>query len=106
MAVHSRQKTKKKPKTQNQKNQCQQLGHSRKKKILCELLKRKVIWKYEDKQTRMFKTIHPPFARSAKAREESLTNTIQILDETLQFHNKKTLSSVDTSGFYKVIKGQ
>ena len=51
-------KPKKKPKTQNQKNQCQQLGHSRKKKILCELLKRKVIWKYEDKQSRLFKT--PP----------------------------------------------
>lgn len=90
-------KPKKKPKTQNQMLQCQKLGHSRKKKILCELLKRKAIWKYEDKQSSLFKTIDP---------QASLTNTIQILDETLKSQNKKTLFSVDTSGFYKVIKGQ
>jgi hypothetical protein len=96
MAIHSRQK-KKKPKTQKQIDQCQQLGHARKKSILTELLKRTTVWKYEKNQQILFKKIQP---------QNSLNTIIQMLETALLFYNKPSISHLDTSVFYKVIKGQ
>lgn len=56
-----------------------------------------MVWKYEDKHQVFFKTVEP---------QDSLNNVIQILKKILILQNKPDISHFDTSGFYKVIKGQ
>ena len=69
----------------------------KKKKLLTSCLKRRIVWKYVDNNQILFKTIEP---------QESLKKIICILDETLQSFDKPSLLNYDSSGFYKVMKGQ